>query len=332
MQLVITFFSAVLLALVGCRSEAAATRAQAMPASSRVPAAGTTVQAQRTVAFTFDDLPASRDRAYGLERMQKVTAELLDQLQRAGIPAVGFVNESKLDDEDEREARTALLEQWLDAGMELGNHTYSHPKFWDTPLEDYQQDVLRGERATRRLLAARGQRPRFFRHPYLNTGPTPEAKDTFERFLAEHGYRVAPVTIDNMDVMYALAYDNTHKAGDTALMRRIGSAYIDHMRESFAYFEQLSRTLLGREPAQVLMLHANALNAEYLDELVSMLQQRGYRFIPLETALEDAAYELPDTYIGERGHSWLQRWAITRGTNPGAEPRAPQWVERVAYP
>lgn len=332
MWLCAPIFSLVFLSVAGCGGEANAARAESAPGHAVAAEAAPPVQTHRTVAFTFDDLPMSRDRAYGLTRMQEVTTALLAQLRRAEIPAVGFVNEKKLENGDDRQARIALFEQWLDAGMELGNHTYGHVKFWDTPLERYQQEVLLGERVTRRLLAERDRRPRFFRHPYLNTGPSLEAKEAFERFLAGHGYRVAPVTIDNMDVMYALAYDHAHRAGDEALMQRIGGAYVEHMRESFAYFEQLSRTLLDREPAQVLMLHANALNAEYLDELVAMLRERGYTFVSLEEALQDPAYGLPDTYIGDRGPSWLQRWAVTQGMDPGTEPRAPRWVERAAYP
>lgn len=285
----------------------------------------------RLVAFTFDDLPMSRDGTYGLKRMEDVTAKLLAQLQRADISAVGFVNETKLTRGDNPAPRIALLDQWLAAGMELGNHTHSHLNFWDTSLAEYERDVLRGERILRPLLAKRRQRPRYFRHPYLNTGPTPEAKSSFEHFLDEHGYTVAPVTIDNMDVTYARAYDNSHQAGDEPLKQRIANAYLDHMRESFQYFEQLSRNFLGREPAQVLMLHANALNADHLDELVAMLREGGYAFIPLENALRDPAYTLPDTYIGPRGPSWLQRWAMSKGFDPGTEPRAPQWIERAAY-
>jgi peptidoglycan/xylan/chitin deacetylase (PgdA/CDA1 family) len=301
------------------------------PASNIVPVATSTAP-ERTVAFTFDDLPMSRDGAYGLERMQDVTPRLLGQLRRAGIVAVGFVNEAKLDKGGERPARTALLEEWLDAGMELGNHTYAHVSFWNTPLEEYQRQVLRGERVTRALLAERGRKPRYFRHTYLNTGPDLPTKEAFERFLAEHGYQVAPVTVDNLDVTYALAYDNAYHRGDSALMRRIGGAYVEHMRESFAFSEELSRRVLGREPAQVLMLHANALNADYLDELVAMLKGRGYGFVPTEVALRDPAYRSRDTYTGRRGLSWLQRWAITQGEEPGREPREVEWVRKVAYP
>ena len=155
---------------------------------------------------------------------------------------------------------------------------------------------------------------------------------TFERFLSEHGYAVAPVTIDNLDVLYALAFDNAHAAADEKLKDHIAAAYVEHMRENFAYFESLSRQLFEREPAQVILLHANALNADHLLELVAMLRQRGYSFVPLETALRDPAYASLDTYVGSPGPLWLQRWAITRGLDPGHEPRAPDWVQRIAYP
>lgn len=291
-----------------------------------------TQKPERLVAVTFDDLPLARSNAHSLERAQAVTTGLLNQLKRANIPAIGFVNEKTLEIGNDPRPRIALLRQWLDAGMELGNHTYSHVSFWNTPLEEYKQQILDGERVTRRLLSEHGQQPRYFRHTFLNTGPDAKTKQAFEEFLAEHGYQVAPVTIDNEDVMYALAYDHAHARGDSALMRRIGRAYIEHMRESFEFYEQLSRRLFQREPAQVLMLHANALNADYLGELVLMLRERGYGFVSVAKALEDPAYRSQDSYIGRRGLSWLARWAITRGDDPGEEPRTAKWVQEIAYP
>ena len=51
---------------------------------------------------------------------------------RNGMPAVGFVNESKLYREGQVDARIALLRAWRDGGVELGNHTLSHPSSKDT--------------------------------------------------------------------------------------------------------------------------------------------------------------------------------------------------------
>jgi hypothetical protein len=162
------------------------------------------------------------------------------------------------------------------------------------------------------------------------TGRDLAAKRALERFLDEHGYVVAPVTIDNDEYLYAFAYDRARARGDAALMRRLGQDYLRYMREVFQFYETLSARILGREIPQVLLLHANLLNSEYLDDLVEIMKLRGYRFVSLDDALKDQAYEQPDAYTGPDGISWIQRWAITRGVAPGEQPSAPEWVSREA--
>ncbi|HEX8361965.1 MAG TPA: polysaccharide deacetylase family protein [Longimicrobium sp.] len=311
----------VALVLAGCAAEGAPGAKALVPAR----AAGEA----RRVAVTFDDLPWGRMRAYSDAQVAELTGQLVGQITSAGMPALGFVNEEKLEGGTGREA---LLRRWVDAGLELGNHTYSHPSFWTTPRERYQAEVLDGERVTRRLMATRGTRPRFFRHPYLNTGPDLATKEAFERFLASHGYQVAPVTVDNHDYLYAFAYDRALARRDSAAMRRLGADYVRYMDTTFAFYEALSRRLLGREPAQVLLLHANALNAEYLDELAAVMRRRGYTFAPLDRVMTDPAYRQPDRYTGRAGISWLQRWAITRGVDPGEPPPVTPWVAEAAAP
>jgi peptidoglycan/xylan/chitin deacetylase (PgdA/CDA1 family) len=279
----------------------------------------------RTVAYTFDDLPATRFTS--VDDARSITTRLLGHIRAHRIPAIGFVNERKLDEPPgEEDERVALLDAWLDAGHDLGNHTYSHLRLYDATLAAFQADVLRGERVTRRLMAARGRRPRYFRHPTLNTGRDLVTKRAAERFLADQGYTVAPVTIDNDEYLYALAYDRARARGDRVTMDRLGRDYVRYMEEVFGFYERLSRVLLGREPAQVLLLHANALNADWLDELAVMITRRGYRAVTLDEALADPAYRLPDEYIGRRGPSWLERWARTQGRDPGVPPPVPDWV------
>ncbi len=167
------------------------------------------------------------------------------------------------------------------------------------------------------------------RHPTLNTGPDLQTKVSFERFLADHGYTVAPVTIDSDEYLYALAYDRARARGDAAQVRQLARDYLRYMAEVFRFHERVSQSLLGREPAQVLLLHVNALNADHLHELAAMIAERGYGFISLDEALSDPAYERPDRYVGAKGPSWLERWAITSGVDPGVVPGIPGWV-RIA--
>lgn len=89
--------------------------------------------------------------------------------------------------------------------------------------------------------------------------------------------------------------------------QRLAAAYVPYMEETLAYFEQLSRDLLGDEVSQTLLVHANLLNADHFGEVAKMFERRGYRFVSLEEALKDKAYTLPDTYTGRAGFSWLQR-------------------------
>lgn len=179
--------------------------------------------------MTFDDLPGFG--IGGLPMLEMTTTRLLGHIQASGIPAIAFANEQKLTTPGEEAQRSAMLQRWV----ELGNHTYSHPSLYVTPLPAYQADVIRGERVTKRLLAKRGARPRYFRHPFLNTGPDLKTKAAFEGFLKERGYSIAPVTIDNDDWLYAAAYTNATVQGDTALMQRVGRDYIRYMDEVFAY-------------------------------------------------------------------------------------------------
>ena len=68
-----------------------------------------------------------------------------------------------------------------------------------------------------------------------------------------------------------------------------------------SYFDRASSRLFGHEISQVILLHDNALNADSLDQLIAMLQSRGYRFVTLAEALEDPAYGTPDNYLGSDG-------------------------------
>jgi peptidoglycan/xylan/chitin deacetylase (PgdA/CDA1 family) len=287
----------------------------------------------RTVAITIDDLPATSTRR-DIATHRAITDRLLAVLVRERVPAIGFVIENGLRSDGRLDStRIALLERWLDAGMALGNHSFSHRSLNQTPLEEYQQDVLRGEQVIRPLVEERGGSLVWFRHPMLHTGRTLETKQSFARFLAGRGYRIAPVTIDNQEWIFARAYDRALDRGDEVAARRIANAYVPYMDTVFGYYEAQSRTLLGREPHQILLLHANLLNADYLDEVLAMMRRRGYSFITLEAALEDPAYTRPDAYTGPAGITWLHRWAIAegwKGEDFAGEPAVPAFVSEEA--
>ena len=276
----------------------------------------------RQVAVTFDDLPAPQGE---LEDMRGITSRLLASLKRNGVPVVGFVNERKLYSRGEVDERTALLRAWLDAGEELGNHTFSHISLRRAPLAAYEEDIVRGETVTRMLLEERGMKLRYFRHPFLWTGETPEYKEGLAKFLAARGYTVAPVTIDNDDYIFADAYFRAKKRGDAETAKRVADAYVPYMEAVFDFFEKLSVETFGREVRHVLLLHANEINADRFDDLAAMMKRRGYAFVTLEEALKDPAYAEPDA-LYKSGVSWIHRWRASKGLPEKREPRSPKFV------
>ena len=268
--------------------------------------------APRQVAITIDDLPMAMN-SNDLKAMQAMTAKLLNTLRSNAVPAIGFVNEGQLYVRGEVDARIAVLRQWLDAGMELGNHTYAHPSLFTTPRAEFEDDVIRGEVVLRRLLAAHGSKPRYFRHPFLNTGPNGQVRDELEAFLRARGYTVAPVTVDHTDYMFASAYANALRRGDASLAARVQRTYLEHLEPAFEYFEKLSREVTGGDHPQILLIHANQLNADSLAEMIACLRRRGYSFITLAEALKHPVYSLRDGYAGAAGIPWQHRWAEGMG-------------------
>jgi peptidoglycan/xylan/chitin deacetylase (PgdA/CDA1 family) len=277
----------------------------------------------REVAVTFDDLPTPHG---DLEEMRSITKRLLESFKRTGVPVVGFVNEGKLYRRGETDARIELLRLWLDAGFELGNHTFSHINLQRAPLADYEDDVVRGETVTRMLLTEHKMKLRYFRHPFLFTGTTPEYKKGLADFLTARGYTVAPVTIDNGDYIFADVYFKAKKRGDMETAKRVADAYVPYMESVFEHFEKLSSETFGREIKQTLLLHANEINADRFEELAAMLKRRGYAFVTLEAALKDPAYGEQDA-LYKNGISWIHRWRLTKSLPLKWEPEPPKFVD-----
>lgn len=284
---------------------------------------------RRTVALTFDDLPYNNPVGGNyLKDAKRVTDELLRVMKAHRATSVGFVNEGKLHAPGELNARTALLKQWVDAGMTLGNHTYSHPDFNTQTIQQFQDEIVKGEVITRRLMKGRQPYQLYFRHPMTHTGDTREKKEAIEKFLAERGYKVTPHTIENSDYIYNVGYVRARQKNDQALMKKLRDAYLEFNFAATDFAEQISPKIFGREIPQLLLLHAIDINADCLDEMLRRYEARGYRFVTLDEAMSDPAYQTKDTLVAQRGPTWLWRWSKSLGQNISFkdDPEIPQWI------
>jgi peptidoglycan/xylan/chitin deacetylase (PgdA/CDA1 family) len=286
----------------------------------------------RTMALTFDDLPFAvpgDDQAPGkLAEIQDANAQILKVLAAHHATAIGFVNEIKLNVDNERDARAAVLRQWLSAGMGLGNHTYSHPALSATETAKYEDDFVRGTVITAAEMKRVGKTETYFRYPYLDTGKDQIQKQSIITFDTSRGFLNAPVTVQNQDWLFNVPYSEAVAKHDTPGQKRISDAYLQHTSDTLAYAENLSKQSFGRAIPQVMLLHLNQLNGDRLDVLLSLFEKRGYAFVSCDEALLDPAYATADNYVGSDGLTWLERWQIALGKpiRPN-EPKPPKWAQ-----
>ena len=83
----------------------------------------------RTVALTIDDLPGAvpgSDDAMGdLNALRSWNRDVSAGTRKHHVHAIGFVIERKLQVKDERDARAAILEDWIQAGGQLINYPWA---------------------------------------------------------------------------------------------------------------------------------------------------------------------------------------------------------------
>jgi peptidoglycan/xylan/chitin deacetylase (PgdA/CDA1 family) len=145
---------------------------------------GQQAASSKKISVTIDDLPFNRVLNVSNDEMKSYVEKLLDKIKSQKIPVIAFVNENKLETNGKRDPeRVQILKMWLDAGAELGNHTYSHKSANQISIEEYENEILKGERTIKELLAEKNLKPRYFRHPFLHTGLSLDYRDEVNKFL-----------------------------------------------------------------------------------------------------------------------------------------------------
>ncbi len=275
-------------------------------AAALAPAAS---HAQDKVALTFDDLPSLtvlKSQAY----VDYNNTAILRGLKHYHMPAIGFVNEGKLDEGD-RAHQIADLKAWLDAGQDLGNHTYDHVSPNDTSAKAYVADIARGERVTRPLMAKYHKTETWFRYPYLETGKTLAEKTAIQDWLKAHGYRIAPVTMENADWLFAEPYDDAIARHQDARVKRLRAQYLAYTDLMVGWYLDAGHALVNRPMSFVMLMHVTRLNADCFDDIAAILKKHKLTTITLDEAMKDPAYQIADTYVGADGNEWLERWSTT---------------------
>jgi peptidoglycan/xylan/chitin deacetylase (PgdA/CDA1 family) len=259
------------------------------------------------VALTFDDLPAAGALPSGKTRSE-IAETLADELKANHLTGTyGFVNASKL--ENNPDAQRAL-HIWLDAGMNIGSHTWSHMSLTANTAEAFDGDVAQNEPA----LAQYGEMHdwHWFRYPFLWEGDTLEKRRAVRSYLSAHGYRVAQVTLDFEDYAWNDAYARCSASNDAAAIAWLKQSYLETAAEYITLGREEQQIAFGHEVPNVMLLHATAFTTFMLPDLLDFLRSQGFSFAGLAQVESDPAYAqdpdaglkyggtLPDQFMDSR--------------------------------
>jgi len=232
---------------------------------------------QPEIAITIDDLPfvGPRNNTPGdVNRTSERFNRLMEPLVNNKIPVTGFVIAGSIG-----KGEWDLLEKFHEAGFQLGNHTYSHPNLNTMGTEKYINNIDKADQILSNILTT----PKYFRYPYLAEGSGDKRRKVY-KYLEEHGYTIAPVTIDSKDYRFnsqllAINWKLREKNVDSVKKRYL--AYIARQTENAEKMDEKS----GKKTRQILLIHANLLNSFCMEDIVEYYKQRGYKFITLDEAL-----------------------------------------------
>jgi len=254
-------------------------------------------QTPKEICITFDELPAAK--SFGDVDRTAVTYLILQALKKHEVKAVGFVVG------DQIEGSFDLLGDWLNDGHILGNMTYTNQDLHQIGIEQFIGDIRAGEDALKTMLEGFGQKQSYFRYPFLHYGIDTEAKKQVKLYLDVNDYIVVHASVVIEDYLYNLTLEKMGKTPDSSQFDELLNEYVNHVLDEIELMETVAKQVLGRSCRHILRLKANRLNAVFLDEMLTAIEDMGYTFIPLDRALDDELYQLPEAYFGSRGVSYL---------------------------
>jgi len=238
------------------------------------------------IAFTWDDVPAHSALPPGETRVE-IAQKLISAMKEAHLPpAYGFVNGVQTEREP---LSTPVLQAWRDAGLPLGNHTWSHPSLNRMSLDDWQADLLKNEPLLKKYMG--GNDWHWLRFPFLAEGETAEKRAAERKFLAEHGYKIAAVTMSFGDYAYNEPYARCVARNDTAAVAQLEASYLDAAGAAIERSRSMAKALYGHDIPYVLLMHIGAFDARMLPRLLALYRDRGFRFVTLEKAEKDPFYK-----------------------------------------
>ncbi len=233
------------------------------------------------IAVTIDDFDLSDTVLLsGEDRDTAIRAAL----RRHRVKAGGFVAGKYVNDA----LSPRVLARWSEDGHVIGNHSFSHQYFAGKDPDALMTDILKCEP----LLSGHPGFRKLFRFPYLAEGKTAEGRDAMRALLKQHGYRNAHVTIDTSDWYIDNRLKARLQAHSQSPIEPYRRFYLDHIWDRATFYDNLSKSLFGHSIDHTILLHHRLTTGLFLDDMLSMFNERGWRLIDAEVAFASPVFAL----------------------------------------
>ena len=279
------------------------------------------------IALAIENLPSTDTMS--LINAVDINDQILAVLEKYNIPAVGFVNESRIYVDSNSENRIKILKKWLSNGLELGNQAYTNKSLNLIPDDEYHQEIIKGEKVISQLMREYKMKLRYFMPSYLHLGTNARSYDSLISFLKSRGYILVPVTIINDDWLFNRDYIKAIEIQDLDLAEKIKKRYLEFTKRRFEFYIQASRQIFGSDIDQVFLIHLNKINADSLEEIIKIPVKFGYAYCKLEQILNSFPYN-DKKYLNfaKSGVSWIRRFddLDNRVVNWNNEPQSENYL------
>ncbi|WP_420798067.1 polysaccharide deacetylase family protein [Legionella quateirensis] len=225
---------------------------------------------KKEIAITIDDLPfVGEYRNFHLNMM-------MNTMKVQQIPATGFIIAKEV-----RNDNWEVLQKFRDSGFGLGNHTYSHANLNVLKTKEYIKEIKEADK----ILAPVLTEPKYFRYPYLAMS-SGSKKNKVLCYLAKKNYQVAPITIDSKDFVFNQRLLSVPELNRRDYLSEMKPFYLDFIWQQTVKAEEHTEYHHNPDQAQILLIHANLLNAYVLPDIINLYKEKGYTFVNLEDALK----------------------------------------------
>lgn len=231
---------------------------------------------KKEIAITIDDLPfVGESKNFHLNM-------ILDSVKANEVPVTGFIIAKEVN-----ASNLPMLQKLHDAGIGLGNHTLSHANLNKLNSKAYIQEIASADKILSPVLTT----PKYFRYPYMVMGKGAKKTEVMD-YLSSQNYQVAPITIDSKDFMFNQLLLQVSQNERRHFLHILKRCYLDFIWQQTLKAEEQSRLARKPEQAQILLIHANLLNAYVLPDIIALYRQNGFNFVSLAEALKTNTHGL----------------------------------------